>query len=66
MYPGVIPPVMGKSVSWFVMFYGLSTLVGYLIPDPLYIYIYIYIYSPAHWHNGLSVCQLFDQDSIPG
>ena len=26
-----------------VCFYGISTLVGYLMPDPLYIYIYIYM-----------------------
>ena len=27
-----------------VGFYGISTIVGYLMPNPLYIYIYIYIY----------------------
>ena len=29
---------------WFdlVGFYGISTIVGYLMPNPLYIYIYIY------------------------
>ena len=25
-------------------FYGISTIVGYLMPNPLYTYIYIYIY----------------------
>ena len=31
--------------GWLV-FYGLLTLVGYLIPNPIYIYIYsLYIYS---------------------
>ena len=31
---------------WFglVWFYGISTIVGYLMPNLLYIYIYIYIY----------------------
>ena len=31
---------------WFslVECYGISTLVGYLIPNPFYTYIYIYIY----------------------
>ena len=28
----------------FVGFYGISTIVGYLMPNLLYIYIYIYIY----------------------
>ena len=27
-----------------VWFYGISTVVGYLKPNPVYIYIYIYIY----------------------
>ena len=27
-----------------VWFYGISTIVSYLKPNPLYIYIYIYIY----------------------
>ena len=28
----------------FVGFYGISTILGYLMPTLLYIYIYIYIY----------------------
>ena len=28
-----------------VGFHGISTIVGYLMPNPLYIYIYIYIYQ---------------------
>ena len=28
-----------------VRVYGISTLVGYLIPNPVHIYIYIYIYT---------------------
>ena len=31
-------------VSCLIMFIGISTLIGYLMPNPLYIYIYIYIY----------------------
>ena len=31
------------KMGWLV-FYGLSTLVGYLMPNSVYIYIYIYIY----------------------
>ena len=33
-----------KNIYVLVGFYGISTIVGYLIPNPLYIYIYIYIY----------------------
>ena len=28
-----------KSKDWFGLFYGISTLKGYLIPNPLYTYI---------------------------
>ena len=28
-----------------VGFYGILTIVGYLMPNPVYIYIYIYIYD---------------------
>ena len=31
-------------VGWLVLFYGISTRIGYLKPNPIYIYIYIYIY----------------------
>ena len=27
-----------------IWFYGISTIIGYLMPNPIYIYIYIYIY----------------------
>ena len=31
--------------DWLVgAFYGMSTFISYLIPNPVYIYIYIYIY----------------------
>ena len=30
-------------VGWLVVFHGISTLVGYLMPNPVYTYIYIYI-----------------------
>ena len=33
-----------KIIFWLDVFYGISTLVGYLMPNPVYIYIYIYIY----------------------
>ena len=31
-----------KLVGW-LLFYGISTLEGYLMPNPVYIYIYIYM-----------------------
>ena len=44
---------------WFglVWFYGILTIVRYLMPDPIYayiyIYIYIYIYSIIKWRLKL-------------
>ena len=41
--------------GWLV-FYSLLTLVGYLIPNPIYIYIYIYIafiYIVNGWLVGI-------------
>ena len=39
-----------KYISFgLVRFYGMSTIVGYLIQNPLYIYIYIYIYIYMIW-----------------
>ena len=41
------PLSMHKAVMsrcWLVL-YSISTLVGYLTPNPVYIYIYIYIYN---------------------
>ena len=32
-----------------VGFYGISTILGYLMPNPLYIYIYIYILNIYDW-----------------
>ena len=29
---------------WLVLFYGISTLVGYLLPNPVYIDIYIFFF----------------------
>ena len=29
---------------WLAVFYSISTLVGYLTPNSVFIYIYIYIY----------------------
>ena len=31
-------------VFGLVLFYGISTILGYLMPNPVHIYIYIYIY----------------------
>ena len=28
-------------IAWLIEFYGISTVVGYLMPNPVYIYIYI-------------------------
>ena len=33
-----------KKSGLLAVFYGVSTVVGYLMPTPAYIYIYIYIY----------------------
>ena len=32
-----------KNFSRLVVFYGISTIVGYLMPNPLYIYIFFII-----------------------
>ena len=37
-------PFLSLHHVWSFVFYGLSTLVTYLMPNPHYIYIYIYIY----------------------
>ena len=37
----------------FVWFYGISTIVGYLMPNPLYIYIK-YIWFGLVWFYGMS------------
>ena len=29
----------GKDFDWLAEFYGLPTLVGYLMPNPIYIYV---------------------------
>ena len=31
--------LIGWLVGWLVVFYGISTLVGYLIPNPLYTFV---------------------------
>ena len=39
----------------FGCFYGMSTIVGYLMSDPLYTYIYIkYIWFGLVWFYGIS------------
>ena len=35
-----------KCLVWF---YAISTIEGYLIPNPFYIYIYIYILNVYDW-----------------
>ena len=30
--------LVGKVIIWLVGFYGISTIVGYLIPNPVYTY----------------------------
>ena len=30
-----------ETVSWLVVFYGISILQGYLMPNPVYVYVYI-------------------------
>ena len=37
--------VMGIVIGWLFGFYSISTFVGYLMANAVYIYIYIYIYS---------------------
>ena len=49
---GVYPLVIITNFSLFdggilfdlIRFYGMSTIVGYLMPNPIFTYIYIYIY----------------------
>ena len=31
-----------EDLCWLLVFYGISTLVSYLMPHPVYIYIYTY------------------------
>ena len=33
-----------RLVIWLVGFYDISTFLGYLIPNPVYLSIYLYIY----------------------
>ena len=45
-----------------VWFYGISTIVGYIMPNPLYTYILIYIcFGLIWWH--LNHCRLFNAKS---
>ena len=49
---------------WFgwVGFYGISTIVGYLMPDPLYTYIFNIIwFGLVLWH--INHCRLFNAKS---
>ena len=41
-----------QLVSWLVKFYGISTLVGYLMPNTVYAYVLIYmIYKCIFWRE---------------
>ena len=40
--------IIFKSFGRLFVFYGISTLVGYFMQNPVYIYIYIYIYIHTH------------------
>ena len=42
------------------MFYGISTIVGYLMPDPLYTYIYK-IYDMV-WFGFMAYCNILTFD----
>ena len=49
---------------WFVRFYGISTILGYLMPNSLYTYIYqIYMiwFGWVLWH--INHCSLFNAKS---
>ena len=48
---------------WLVRFYGISTIVGYLMPNPLYTYILnIYdLVGSVLWH--INHCRLFNAKS---
>ena len=58
MNPTILSPAMGEivgqtwpfSLGWLFGIYGISTLVGHLTPNSVYIYIYIYIYTHTHTH----------------
>ena len=45
-------------VGWLVVFYGISTPVGYLIPNPIYTYIIIIIIKSCYKH-GFSLTLFF-------
>ena len=50
---GLVDWLVGWLVGWLV-FLSLSTLVGYLMPNPvIYIYIYIYIYNLSYQHTAI-------------
>ena len=42
--------------------YGISTLVGYLMPNVLFIYIYIYIYSLGQNYGALMKNRNYDSN----
>ena len=49
-------------VGWLVEFYGISTIVGYLMPNPLYTYILNMIwFGWVLWY--INHCRLFNAKS---
>ena len=59
----------GWLVGWLDRFYGISTHVGYFMPNPAYTYIRTYIFNTyillvvwVLWH--INLCRLFNAKSI--
>ena len=51
--------VRGLVIFWLILFYGISTIVGYLMLNP-FIYIYIYIYKVNDLSQGWPEGSLFN------
>ena len=65
--PLLVDWLVGYFTSWLIgLFYGISTSLDYLMPNPLiYIYIYIYISSLIH-RDGSSVMFLLGSRGVSG
>ena len=49
----IIYYIQTYAMVYQVSFYSISTLVGQLMPNPIYIYRICYTYTgPAHWPSG--------------
>ena len=42
---------VGELVGWLVVFFSISTLVGYLMPNPLYTFVLNRIYKWIFWRQ---------------